>query len=1582
MATQWENLDGSSASEEEWEDVDTSVIGKAKQFGKDFLGAGAALGEMAASLPAMVGAGAAALGDIPDVIKGKKRMTDVIDQTMEVGTEHSMLPFGKTKVAKNPGYKRTHEVFSMPAEGYAQMAELAGDEPLADTVRENFNQALYGSMMVGGAKPNLAKPGSAEAYRQTTKERPDPNSEARKSYSTEVPKQAAWEDLPADLFGIDQPSPIPPGVRSKYNLTPEQMRAGTEDVRMEAELAGRRGQKQGDLFLTPDEAQAQRFTTTPDIDVRNPTKETEVPVAGLAADRPGSPGINPWLTTDPTILEGTNPARPGEGPTTVQPGFPLGRKGIPKTESEFRLRDVIEQYGELSKAPDEIREAMGFNPALAHNLTAGAESSRRGIEIVQETSSNPWYRTLARRLLQDETYNPRHETRDTLPGGDPAGKYNPYAYKVLTKQALAGSEKIFMHEQVHASTHSVIQGVLDGHKQFSWAQPVVRRLNALYQSFRTESALRDKQIARKAGFTGPDAIKHAMNNPDAWTKQYGLHDIHEFIAEGFTSAEFQAKLRDTPLPKEFRDSFFKNYWNAFMASVAKLFHFERQDANYLSELIKIGSDIIDGASPKDRQFYAEQNLVTLALKKARWTPETGVGASMNHTIKSVAKGPMDAMREASRDFKLDRRPIEEVIKQDIEGRQLSDFTGKENNMLKQVMTRLGSVVKENLLQDTALKVLMKDKSGTGALIKWTVDQVSRVERDALLRVREAMDHAVTPLRKAVRSPGGKMEMVEAWKTWKEHIGDRDLSRADFRSERQFQMYAKFQDVMSDILTRINEKRATAGLKAIDRIPSYFHSLWHGDYAVTVVDGLGEKKAVHRFQTEMGANKMARAYEKAHPDMKVEVGHVQKSKYGLSDLSAFEEAIRVLSKDDPATQALLKTYREVLGKRGFGRTAAHRKGVSGFLGDAEGFLGLKDMERSFEQYVSQANRYISNLEKQKVLQDLQKVPLESRKALPETFDFLYSYIKKSQGAKLGDFAIDRLLGQLTKAVGLGETAPIRGIHQLASIASVYWLTTPRFWISQTVQSINALPKLIQEHGQIDGMKMFYDGWKNTVSPDSTAKEAASWAESRGYLDATIKNLLGRDFNDLPIGNRYEAFKEVTTYPAAKIEHQLVRLPVFLMFEKALREKVKDKTERFSEAAEKMDHYMVNYGRTHSPMIFDKTGMLGEAARPLKQYSSNYFGQFIEYAAGAKNRGELAPLAYFFGTQAAVGGLKGMLFVAEATAAVTAINYLFGTDVPTPEQLLLKSGLHDALVFGGFSTVLGADVSSSSAAPSLPSMFSLPAIDFTHKVVTDMGTYLLKKAKGTDTDQDRLRAALAVSPNLMHEFWRNVWTPEGEPTANQNDPQLRGNYRRSDGERVWATFIGSKPIDEARADTMMRVTKQLLKRDYDRKMDALDAISDRIQHGQEVNPKLVEDYIKQGGDITTLGKNIAGRMKDRMMTGEERMQDSKSMTPQQRHKIETLHQFLDEQKPGPQSSQESGLRKVADGEAPVSGKPRYMDQNIRSGEPKFKEIDRFRGPAMDDSQYMDQDTTRVPARLRQPPPSRIIKDKPKQTVRIRA
>lgn len=853
-----------------------------------------------------------------------------------------------------------------------------------------------------------------------------------------------------------------------------------------------------------------------------------------------------------------------------------------------------------------------------------------------------------------------------------------------------------------------------------------------------------------------------------------------------------------------------------------------------------------------------------------------------------------------------------VEKEGITPENIKDLATDNPKYTMDRLKKMWNTGMSNFLIDKTMAILSADKGPVGKLVQWAVDNRRNIDRLKDMKINERVHAALRPW-KALKKASIK-ELSDMKKVWFDNIGaDRQLTRQDFKTDRQWEVFKGIQDVIKDGFDRVNEARESIGLQPIKYINNYFHAMREGDYWVYIKDNKGETKWAQAFNTIGKANE-------AHAKLKKEYGsefEVQepivrgRSQYELEHgFQAFEETLRVLEKNDPVTQAIQARYAELRGKRGHGVTAIHRKGIPGALGFEEGKVGVRNAEKVLESYIKQQEQYIANIQKGELSKQLVELEKPIRDKIPMALNYLKDYLDASRGADLDKAPIIRdIVESMSTAAGLNKGAPRQFMKDTAAFASLLWLVKPKFAISQLVQPLNIMAKLLEMRGADSMIKnpamSMMQGYQNWFSSAKENKAPIEWARKNGYMESTIVSLLDMKLGDLR-GERFGIIADAARFSLGKLEQTMVRGPAFMAFEYALRDSIKNPEQRYHTAAELMDYYMVHYDRQSSPLMYNKAGLIGEAARPLKQYSHNTFGQFFEYVNTLKDHKTATPLAGFMATQALVGGLKGMILVAEANAIIAMINAGFNQDFPDVTALLFKSRVPDTLIYGGLSTSLGVDISSSVSAPAIPSMFSFPGIEFGGSVIKDTFNYLYKRAIGEATDQDSMKMAKSLSPQAMHGWIDELYTKPGGPVPNPND-RMRGNYRRSDepftggafgsvmeapfSERQMSKWTGMKSIPEAKANDMVRATKALIARDMQQRMSALDAMADRIRNQQPIDAELMQRYIKEGGNPGDLPTALKGRIKGEALTWPER-QMGKTPSNAQVNKLNRMKEIMDQ------------------------------------------------------------------------------------------
>lgn len=889
---------------------------------------------------------------------------------------------------------------------------------------------------------------------------------------------------------------------------------------------------------------------------------------------------------------------------------------------------------------------------------------------------------------------------------------------------------------------------------------------------------------------------------------------------------------------------------------------------------------------------------TAVEHRTTWNPLEGPGRRQAGLIqifgkndRKVGGGVAKILQAAREQFNVDTRKLKDTV--------------AEENIKPETTQDIPGNLRWDLGIDKSISIITQKYPGAGKIIKWAVDHRRTIDRLKDVRINEGIRAALDPW----KNTKNKRDLREMLDTWIEKIGaDRALTREDFKSERQFRVYEAVSKSLEDLRVRVNAARAKEGLPPISKIENYLPAMWEGDYYVSVKDAANQTKAVFRFKSLREAEHAQKEIKAKHSDMNVSQAKHNEASRGadLTDLSAFEEAIRVMSRtNDPITSALQRTYAELRSSGGFAKHGLERKNVGGFMGWEPGMAGVTNMEKAIAQYIKQGETHIANLEKanlQKQLNDKDMKPIMDK--MPNAKQYLEDYIQQAKGADLsGQGYVKALFEGMGKVSGQGSSAWRRYTSGISQLMGVYWLTNFRFAVSQIIQPINALAKMVDIKGMEplarNPMAALAEGYRQLLAPDAGFKKAAAWAEKNGYLDGTIVSLLQLKMADLE-GNRLGKIGDLSGWALNKLEHHLVRSNAFSMFEYQLRDVVKEPEARYKMAAEYMSHYMVEYNKGSSPMIYNKMGPVGAMARPLKQYAHNTYGQFIEYLLTAKDQKRMAPLATFLGSQVAVGGLKGTMLVAEATAIITLLNAVFNSDIPTPEELLLESKLPDAAIFGGASTALGYDISGSVAAPSMPNMFSLPVVDFVKKAGEGMVglQFLYKLTNGTATDADKLKAALALTPNAMAGFWEELYSQPDGPVPNPNRG-MRGDHVRTPHERDMARYLSIKSMDEARDNMVARVARNILARDLKQKTGALNVITDYVINNKDIPPELIERYTEEGGNPAHLARAVRERIIERQLPYEENAMRG-GMTLDKVHRLEAIKKLLDDETDIPETS----------------------------------------------------------------------------------
>lgn len=683
------------------------------------------------------------------------------------------------------------------------------------------------------------------------------------------------------------------------------------------------------------------------------------------------------------------------------------------------------------------------------------------------------------------------------------------------------------------------------------------------------------------------------------------------------------------------------------------------------------------------------------------------------------------------------------------------------------------------------------------------------------------------------------------------------------------------DVFDKLLDRANTLLKSLGMSTIKKRPGFFPSVWMGDYRIFIKDQEGKVLTAFGANTRREMNQIVKDMQSRHPEYKISTDEVGRNKYKMNDTNAFRLALEMLDKDSPEAKILEATYKDVVAHRGFKTHALEKKGAGGFMGTKEGITGVREMGEAIDIYIDKAYNFIGELEKKTALAELKQKFAERDQRIPSKFEntneYLNDMVANSTGAVKNQLEfIDNFLEATGRKTGLGSTAAKRAIGNVSGLAGVFWLSTVKFLEMGMVQPLYNLAKLrelkinLEDTHSITGSML--QGYGQAFVPKmqtAETKAAMSWAKKNGFIDAKVIDLMGVQLNKSIWAKKIMG--EVPKHTLGWWEQEVVRTPTFLAYNHMLKDVIKNDKERWEAAGALTDKYMVDYSRTQSPSVYSKLGIVGDAARPLKQYSHGYTGQLAEYTARAVHDKQYSPLATFLGTQWALAGLKGMVGITAATTAINTINQYTNSDIPTPEELMIGSGMSDLVTFGPLSTITGQDLTGSLGAPDPSSMTALPGVDFAGKAIKEGVSYGSKLAQGLDTPQDEMSLLQSVSPRLATGFIEQAYTEPGQGVPNtKGRPGISDLSPRTESEWNVRKITSARPLREASEAAGIRAYKGKGKRLQEQKTLIMNKLLTDVVAGKGISPELADKWVKAGGDPREWSPAIKKYLLDKNLT----------------------------------------------------------------------------------------------------------------------
>jgi hypothetical protein len=1076
---------------------------------------------------------------------------------------------------------------------------------------------------------------------------------------------------------------------------------------------------------------------------------------------------------------------------------------------------------------------------------------------------------------------------------------------LLSNVPSAQASRLFLHEMIHAFTHGYVQRAID-RESGSWAQ----------NPFAAASARRIVDLYEEV----------LRLHPEFKDMFYGMTDPNEFVAEAFTNERFREALSKVYISAKTGpyQKLVKSAWTQFVESVAGLLRnlgldidIQKKDQyNALAELLNEGSRVIEKGSKTDRTLYKEtnskKNLVFGQLESA------------------TRKGQLaQKVAEVANKFTIDRRPISQIIADS--GITLDNAREKVKDITREF------AVGSKFMVDRSIAVLTEEKGFVHDFVKNIVDRQQEIER----KKQEGMESFSVGgdweknrfgfeqrvekggILTALKKQNISVEQAVLMKNvWLENVaGSRDLTRTDFSTEAQWKAFSAIQTNLKKMWDETNAARVKLKLQPIPYIRNYFPSQWEGDYRVFIRNKEGTLIDVRSAESRGQAKRIAAALQKEFgEDFNVTPDLATKSMKDVADLSVMDDIMRALQNYPAEYAAVQRAYARVAGKRGFGSTALQRKGVFGALGYEQGQLGLRKMQKSLETYINRQQTYIANAERQLLLNEIAAIPKGVAQHMPNAMKLMQDYLNEAKGRIETNF-VDKAAGYVGELVGQGDGMVVRGIHRGSRLASFFYLATTNFLLAQPFQPLFAYPRLMKMKQQgettMSPAVAFFGGYNNflraVVNKDKDLQGAFNWARKNGFIEPAIMQVMNDHMRDSAfrsnnkVGQGLDNLQTTFGLLTGWMEEWTVRAPTFFIYELALRSSIKDPIKRYEAAGNMTDYYMVHYSQEALPAIYKQTGeVIGETMKPLKTFSHNYYGQFLEYIKYAKDQGDIksvAPLMGFVLSGMLIAGAAGSAMTQGIDLFISMFNFITektglrdkDDKIPTFKDLVASTNfgdklLNDVMTFGVPSAAMGYNISGSVQAPQLSSLMEFPAVSFWSGIGQESYNYAMKALNGTATEGDEMRLLLATTPLAFRGAIEQMYSPDGGSIIPNPRDDMRPLYRRDENEQSVAKWAGWRSTDEARYRQLVSSAKMFALSEREKRLEIMDKIYDGVRQGKPLDMKLVESYAKAGGDVGNLASNIRQRMRTQDTTWAER-QFQRAPTQSSVNDRQTVQRFME-------------------------------------------------------------------------------------------
>lgn len=1132
------------------------------------------------------------------------------------------------------------------------------------------------------------------------------------------------------------------------------------------------------------------------------------------------------------------------------------QQAIAQRAGELDYQHAVKSGDKSLMGPEQTTDMIN---SLRENNVGGA------LKAIADYHTNPAYRDLAQ-YLTDKIQGIKVKLHDeaVIQAGERnvTGYFDPTTNTVGFSGRGAASPHTVLHELVHGLT-----------SQFLRTRPTSAfsmGIRSIYSALET-----------KGKFKGFD---HVVNE-------------REFLAEAFSNPEFQTMLKNVNIADT---GAIRSAWGKFVQNVKNVLGIAKPEmVNALDHTLDLGKRVIEQSDQSFRNTAAEKLTSAGVPGKLR-----DLMQGTSDTPKVVQTGPTESR-------------IEMIKKMSPAAQALQDFIPEKFTMDQiREAARGMEDVKQNPFQKAA------NQFTSGALYQ-SLKTKNIIVKKTYEVMGEASDRAQTLINKYVKDDANGIlsamrdlslrEKAEAVSmriladAEQRELNSHSLSAAGF-TEKQIAYVLKQKNTMDAALKSINEARASMGKKPVDPRLGYAVSKMTGDFRRPVFrdsttrfdqNGLPLKEFIGQIGSDyrIGLNKIAADVAAKHPEWTIGeekfLGRGSHREQSGTRESAYREAVQFLQDNSHGVEDLVKVLHDsfVGDAYDYMNAKKHTMAKKGTFG-SEGREAWKSSEDNALNFMKGEVTYAETMfrwgELSKGVSELAPLLSDETIKMPNAKEWANKYIDQALGINPSEFgrSIDNMMGALAKQSGVGTTPMMNVMRTSKKLTNTVLLSLNHMYLAvnalQPLQGMPVVKNLLTSRGlQLPfdfgtGYKSLFDGALTTLKSSTNGK--LSPFEQQMMAFGKRAQIFGNEILDssslISKDKAYYAEK-VTSLGINSIEsgtNQMVFAAVSHMLDEA---GMKTSEGLFETAFKLTKMVMHDYRPIEAPMGFNVAGAGGTLAKNLTKYRTGQASQMMMLAREIPNNAAFRPLAAGLITQAAFGGILGIMGFQEADWIVTQVSKKMGH--PTTLTKLVLDHIPDLFSYG-MGSVIGLDLTNRLGNPSfLPDTLSQAFFGGSSKIA-DIATAGYH-AVTSPSEMNTKRLVREVTPGSftgpMDRSWFSTTNAKGEEMGVSRKPSdfhnVQGQVIRNDTDKMWKDF-GATGMHESREKTV-KYNNDVVSKNYDelRKGVISDLADDYFSKGR-LDPFALkqarEKYMKYEGDPNSFAANINKEIMDQKTSAQQR------------------------------------------------------------------------------------------------------------------